>query len=152
MGGESLLHPGSLPACFAGSLLLFLETSFFLLFGASDLALGSPEFSAFYLNHKVLLYGINQVVFSPLSKESFYPFILLKGIDDNGSPNLQIPRWLALGRSVGRKEVCGRVRKGHQNRVWWGGQGLRENRSLPGGGRVGLLEELVKGSSSTHVS
>lgn len=60
-----------------------------------------------------------------MSKESFYPFILPKGIDDNGSPNLQIPRWLALGRSVGRKEVCGRVRKGHQNRVWGGRAGVK---------------------------
>lgn len=145
MGGESRHHPGSLLACFAGSLLLFLET-----FGAFDLVLASPEFSGFYLNHKVLLYGINQVVFSPVSKESFYPFILPKGIDDNSSPNLQIPRWLA-SRSMGRKEVCGRVQKGHQNRVWGEGQGLRENRSIAGGGHVGLLEELVKGSSSIHV-
>lgn len=52
-------------------------------------------------------------------KSLFNPFILHKGIDDNGSPNLRIPRRLT-SRSVRRKEVCGRVRKGHKNRVCGG--------------------------------
>ena len=73
MEGESRLHPGSLPACFAGSLLLFLETSLSLSFGASNLALASPEFSGFYLNHKVLQYCINQVVFSPMTRVFLIP-------------------------------------------------------------------------------
>ena len=84
-------------------MLHFLKTSFSLLFGVADLELASPELSGFYFNNWVRHDDINQVVFSLImTKEflsSFFPVIRPEGIDDNSSPNLQIPRWLA-SRSV----------------------------------------------------
>lgn len=59
--------------------------------------------------------------------------------------------WPWEGQWEGKKFVGGSG-KATRTEFGGGGQGLRENRLLPGGRRVGLLEELVKGLSSTHVS